>query len=235
MCAHGRAASATTRSARTMRRSSRRRPQPSGSTARSRRGARARLARSHAVAAAGLAVSGGPRLHSLPTASLQLEAASLHAPGAALLGKRSPAPWGRGFAGSAEKLTAQCARVMEPSWAVRMQVVYTLRQGRDHPDDAVFSESGAMNVMFFLDKARAAPAAPALPFYCNSSHMPAQRKPTARCCRPCPERHISSLAWLRATPSARRRAPLGGWHGVTLSRRHTRARAARRRAADGSW
>ena len=167
--------------------------------------------------------------------SLQLEAAGLHAPGAALLGKRSPAPWGRGFAGSAEKLTAQCARVMEPSWAVRMQVVYTLRQGRDHPDDAVFSESGAMNVMFFLDKARAAPAAPALPFYCNSSHMPAQRKPTARCCRPCPERHISSLAWLRATPSARRRAPLGGWHGVTLSRRHTRARAARRRAADGSW
>jgi len=116
-----------------------------------------------------------------------------------------------------------------------MQVVYTLRQGRDHPDDAVFSESGAMNVMFFLDKARAAPAAPALPFYCNSSHMPAQRKPTARCCRPCPERHISSLAWLRATLSVRRRAPLGGWHGVTLSRRHTRARAARRRAADGSW
>ena len=31
------------------------------------------------------------------------------------------------------------------------QVVYTLPQGPD-PDAALFSESGAMNVMFFLDK-----------------------------------------------------------------------------------
>ena len=73
---------------------------------------------------------------------------------------------GTGHAGAADRSTVahpacKCRRACtpttfsHPTWVA--QVVYTLPQGLD-PDDALFSESGAMNIMFFMDKA--CPVAP---------------------------------------------------------------------------
>jgi hypothetical protein len=71
-----------------------------------------------------------------------------------------------------------------------MQVVYTLRQGRDHPDDAVFSESGAMNVMFFMDKARAARRPPRhCPVTCLQTRALLQDAPALVLCNTSPVWH----------------------------------------------
>lgn len=62
------------------------------------------------------------------------------------------------------------------------QVVYTLPQGLD-PDDALFSESGAMNIMFFMDKACHGASARVFWQTCTHSSLETMTYVSQRTCR----------------------------------------------------